>query len=928
MTSPPVMIPDQLKGRGLRFTRLEPPILGDSTSGKKPKDSKFYDAGALAEDAPSLLSYIKAGGGFGLVGTFGDFIGFDADEGEELEALGIMSRLPPTLTDRAPHKLESLHLYFICPGLPKTFHFYHPTKTVEKDGELKRLELGQVCAGRGHITGPGAPHWSGGRREIIDDSPLAEITVDNLRVILRGLAFSEEPTKTPTFDEAAGLVDDSSRSTLKELERELRAKRRGGESSLSEKIGDIRRVLDAYHWSPTTKSGDNWKGDHPSEPSKSKTALVVNVTKGVWHCKHHDPSGGDAASLVALFAGLINCQGHDALRDPTIFKAVLRACEDKGLIDPDDDRGRDQKGGETATTSDDGVRSISEEELNGLPVAENPRLSINLEPDNFISEYVDYASSLSDAYVEYHYAGGLFMASTAIDRRVVLKLKQGTVHPNLWLFCLGNSTTSRKTTAMNGPGAILDTYEVGRRLPSSFSPEALIEALADCPRSFFIKDEAGSLLASMGKKYMDEARDFFSELYEGKDYHRKLRTGQRKEKREFQILSPYVTQWLATTPDNFRAYTSELDVTSGWLLRYGFFWPDHAKPWKAFEEATEEDFSRYTTISMKYRDLKEKLAGLDIEGLKLSLTAEGWEHFSSWQRAIEERAMREEDRILQAVAGRLMTFALKLAMVFTVGRSDFDPSTTMAVSLEHVQEATRQVETYFLPTARVVIEEVARSERENLQNQIIGTIRRAGGKIARRDLLRKLHVKLEDVDKAICALEASEEIETLKVEGKGPTKYVYRLTVSNVPSVSSVSSVSTVTQIQGNSTRSVKSDRDKSSAFGETVVTVGTVETVETEKTVTAGGDGGAERTATPSPKPKGEGNEGRDPTAEESEALEVARSLIAAGKRVTFGNVEVHLNKAEGYVETSRIWGILRALGAMGWTTDKEGALSEGVMV
>ena len=99
-------------------------------------------------------------------------------------------------------------------------------------------------------------------------------------------------------------------------------------------------------------------------------------------------------------------------------------------------------------------------------------------------------------------------------------------------------------------------------------------------------------------------------------------------------------------------------------------------------------------------------------------------------------------------------------------------------------------------------------------------------------------------------------------------------------------------------------------------------------------------------PEPKGEGDlsgrsatkkgadppeeetegDGREPAPEEGEALEVARSLQAAGKRVTFGNVEAHLNKAEGYVETSRVWGILRALGALGWTTDKEGALSEGV--
>ncbi len=342
-----VAIPDQLKGHGFRFTRLRPPILGDKATGKAPCDPDFYGDGALAEDDPSLLEHLAAGGGFGLVGTFGDLIGFDADEGVELEALGIMARLPPTLTDRAPHKPESLHRYYICPGLPKTFHFYHPTKTVEADGEVKRLELGQICAGRGHITGPGAPHWSGGRREIIDSSPLAEISIDDLRGILRGLAFSDAPTKTPPFDEAAGLVDTSSWDRLRELDAEARKARRGDGLSLSERIGDIRRVLDAYGWNPTVTSGDEWKGDVPGEFSKSKTALSVNVATGLWYCHHHEGSGGDAAALVALFEGLIDCRGKDRLRDSATFQAVIKACEEKGLIDPEPEGGQGR--GESST---------------------------------------------------------------------------------------------------------------------------------------------------------------------------------------------------------------------------------------------------------------------------------------------------------------------------------------------------------------------------------------------------------------------------------------------------------------------------------------------------------------------------------------------------------------------------------------------------
>jgi len=218
---------------------------------------------------------------------------------------------------------------------------------------------GRGCGGECHITGSGARHWGGGRGEVIDDSPLAEITVDDLRAILRGLAFSEDPTKTPTFDEAAGLVDDSFLSTLEELERAVRTKRRTGEQTLSERIGGIERVIDAYHWRATTKSGDNWKGDIPGEVSKSKTALAVDIKKGLWFCHHHADSEGDEGRRVAPFEGLIDCRGKDRLRDPVVFQAVLRACEEKGLIDPDEGRGR----GEGSTDAARDLLEVLEEKL-------------------------------------------------------------------------------------------------------------------------------------------------------------------------------------------------------------------------------------------------------------------------------------------------------------------------------------------------------------------------------------------------------------------------------------------------------------------------------------------------------------------------------------------------------------------------------------
>ncbi len=781
VTTSPVAIPDQLKGRGLRFTRLRPPILGDKNSGKGPIDPDYYDGGALAEDDDSLLSYIKAGGGFGLVCNFGDLAAFDADEGEELEALGIMARLPRTLTDRAPHKPESLHLYYICPGLPKTFHFYHPTKTVEKDGELKRLELGQICAGRGHATGPGAPHWSGGRREIIDDSPLAEITVDDLRAILRGLAFSDDPTKNPTFETAAGLEEKAGQwEDLEEITRKARRGRRGDGPSLSERIGDIRRVLDTYGWSPTTKSGDEWKGDVPGEYSKSKTALSVNVATGLWYCHHHADSGGDAAALVALFEGLIDCRGKDHLKDPTVFQAVIKACEEKGLVDPEgegeDDRGPGAKAPATSTDEGgDGIESITEEELNGLNLATRPKLYNRLEPDNFISEYLEFGAATCDAYQEYHYSGAITLLSAAVGRKLVIKLKQGPIHPNIWSFNLGPSTISRKSTALAKMEDMLKVVCPYTAIPKSFSPEALIEFLSECPVAYLVKDEVGQLLASMRKQYMEDVRDFFSEIYDNRDFRRKLRTGKRKDKTDFQITDPYIVQSYATTNTLFREYTTPLDLTSGWLLRFLYFAPNYKKPSMAFEVETGTEAELYGRSLGRFSALHRLFSR--IEETEIEIEPEAMKFYQEWQLSTENALMEENDEGSLAMWGRLQVYALKLAVLFTVGKKGYQVGDK--ISLAYMTEAVRQVDEYFLPVGRSVAEEVGRAEQTNLQNKIIGTLERHGGKMKRPALLKSLHVRLKDISEALDALTESEEIEIRKEVKEGRKTAIWYLLVNN-----------------------------------------------------------------------------------------------------------------------------------------------------
>ncbi len=52
------------------------------------------------------------------------------------------------------------------------------------------------------------------------------------------------------------------------------------------------------------------------------------------------------------------------------------------------------------------ISEMSEEDFKRSPKTFNPKLDLHLEPSNFLSKYIEYAKTTSDAYDEYHFASG------------------------------------------------------------------------------------------------------------------------------------------------------------------------------------------------------------------------------------------------------------------------------------------------------------------------------------------------------------------------------------------------------------------------------------------------------------------------------------------------------------------------------------------
>lgn len=406
-----------------------------------------------------------------------------------------------------------------------------------------------------------------------------------------------------------------------------------------------------------------------------------------------------------------------------------------------------------------------------LKTLDNPRLTVNL-PDNFVQKYIDYVHGLSDSYAEYQHGAALMLLSLAVNKRAYLPLTIGTIYPNLWIFCLGQSTISRKTTACMKLTDFIELQNQWMLLSFPGSSEAFIEDLEGETRvngsdnighGILCRDEAAGILAAMEKTYMSDMRDLFCQLYDCRPFQRKLRSGQRKKKTFFNIKDAYLCLFFATTPDNLGSHTRLEDLTSGWLLRFLYYFPNYERKLRDLGSMTQEDQNKQREIGTRFQGLITFFINHEI---MFQMSIAGQSFYNDWKRHHLNQMQhdRQEDR---GMFDRLSIYALKMAMLYTIGRDviademkpeapkvlkwDID-DTCLRVACLHVDE-------YFYPVSKIVFAAVGRNEERNVIEKILGTVRRAGGKISRIDLMKRTHLKKKDLDEGIEALIESTEVE-------------------------------------------------------------------------------------------------------------------------------------------------------------------------
>ena len=280
------IIPVQL--RGCRFILVKPK--------DKPAIEKGWQTTAnYAYDNPRLLAHIERGGNYGVMPA-GAVCILDADQTDRLMEMGVLDRLLDTFVVKTGRTAGyGSHFYIKCPDAPAEKFVLRDPETREDLGDLRGSGHPSFC------VGPGCTHPSGGRYEVVNDTPLLEISWAELKALV------VDPCTPPQREIHVPRILRTPRSI-----------------TISDAL-DLRVTDFLMPANPQVRETGEIEGEHPVHGSETGTNLTISADNQEWWCRRHETGGGPLEAL-AVAEKIIDCadaragclQGHWA----EVFEAL------------------------------------------------------------------------------------------------------------------------------------------------------------------------------------------------------------------------------------------------------------------------------------------------------------------------------------------------------------------------------------------------------------------------------------------------------------------------------------------------------------------------------------------------------------------------------------------------------------------------------
>lgn len=392
------------------------------------------------------------------------------------------------------------------------------------------------------------------------------------------------------------------------------------------------------------------------------------------------------------------------------------------------------------------------------------KLELSLPEDHFITRCVKWLNSINDGYQEYKIISSFWILSALAHNKIVLKLKQGAVRPNLWLCVLGRSTTSRKSTVVNACRGVYEVATDNILYNDDYSIEGYLETLSLNPVLHNVRDEVAGLMAKFHKKYNEGIFELECAVYDCQNIKKTLAGGKSKQPKTYVVNEPYVTKLYATTPDNFARYMTVDDFTCGYGYRFLFSHPKYNRDKMPLEMETEEDITAWATVLADIKKINRYFSETTETSYKVDPDA--MKYYNSVLKELETRADESNNDFLGAAIGRNQGHILKLALLIEIGGK----VNAQTISYNSMVSACNMVTQYFLPEMLNVIDRLQDDVKIYQVEKVSTTLRRKGGIMTHSQLLHDTKLKSKEFAECVSTLIESKTIEPIKEE---KSKIVY-----------------------------------------------------------------------------------------------------------------------------------------------------------
>jgi len=195
-----------------------------------------------------------------------------------------------------------------------------------------------------------------------------------------------------------------------------------------------------------------------------------------------------------------------------------------------------------------------------------PTLVESQHSKTFLDTYREWAGEATDAVSDFHDISMLIVLSAIVSTSVRIESSGPPMTPNLWGLILGESTLTRKSTAMRLALGFL--YELDRSVlvANDGTSEGILQGVSERPNlpSIFHKDEVSGLFDSMARKdYMAGMQETLTALYDGQEV-----VTRRLRKETITIENPSFIFLAGGTPNRVHASTNDSFILSGFLPRF------------------------------------------------------------------------------------------------------------------------------------------------------------------------------------------------------------------------------------------------------------------------------------------------------------------------------------------------------------------------